>query len=129
MMPYEIELYIDKNRPVVNKWTIQSLLPFLERDEAHANASFGPLSVDYLELRMNALTTWQPATLGQIETVITLARLNFKRRLVHQETQLFYSEINRRSKELDELSRLTREIERLTASMQSELNHQQLEVS
>jgi len=117
------ELALERQRKPQRDVILKPLLPVLERDEAHAEVSYGPLLDDYLELRLDALITWQPTTIAQVENVITLARLIFRRRLIHQESELYHKEQIKRRKELDEISKLNREINRLTAAMQNEINH------
>ena len=118
------ELALERQRKPQRDAIVKPLLPTLERDEAHAEVSYGPLLADYLELRLDSLITWQPITIAQVENVTTLARLIFRRRLVHQESKLYHNEQIKRRKELDEISKLNREINRLTASMSNEISHQ-----
>ncbi|RLB67968.1 MAG: hypothetical protein DRH08_02290 [Deltaproteobacteria bacterium] len=117
------ELALERQRKPQRDVILKPLLPALERDEAHANVSYGPLLDDYLELRLDSLITWQPITIAQVENVITLSRLIFRRRLVHQESEIFHKEQIKRRKELDEVSKLNREIIRVTNAMQNEVTH------
>jgi len=117
------ELALERQRKPQRDVILKPLLPTLERDEAHAKVSYGPLLADYLELRLDALITWQPMTIAQVENVITLARLTFRRRLIHQESELYHKEQIKRSKELSEISKLNREITRITVTMQNEINN------
>ena len=117
------ELALERQRKPQRDAIVKPLLPTLERDEAHAEVSYGPLLTDYLELRLDALITWQPITIAQVENVITLARLIFRRRLIHQESELYHKEQIKRSKELAEISKLNREITRITIAMQNEIHN------
>jgi len=117
------ELALERQRKPQRDVILKPLLPTLERDEAHAKVSYGPLLTDYLELRLDALITWQPITIAQVENVITLARLIFRRRLIHQESELYHKEQIKRSKELAEISKLNREITRITIAMQNEIHN------
>jgi len=94
------------------------LTPSLEDDAAIARSSFGPLADDYLALRQDLLLTWQPTTIVLVESIKTLARLIYRRHLIHRESGLFYNSKSKRKTEMQEIKTLNIEIDRFTESME-----------
>jgi len=62
--------------------------------------------------------TWQPPTIALIESVKTLARLIFRRHLIHRESGLFYNDKSKRKSEMQEIKVLNIEIDRFSESME-----------
>jgi len=101
---------------------LRGLEPALGGDASYAAASFGPLAEEYLALRWDLLLTWQPVTIALVESVITLARLMFRRCLVRRESGLFYGDPLKRKTEMQETKGLNIEIDRFTESMDKQFS-------
>ena len=96
-----------------NERLVQLLKPTLETDSAYAKASFGPLVDEYISIRQDVLVTWQPSTIIRVESAITLARLIFRRQLIHKESGLFYNDKEKRRDEMREIKILNAEIKKM----------------
>ena len=104
-----------------NARLMQLLKPTLEIDGAYAKASFGPLADEYINIRQDVLITWQPSTITKVESAITLARLIFRRQLIHKESGLFHNDKVKRRDEMREVKTLNAEIEKMTQQIKEQL--------
>lgn len=111
------ELLSERREFIKRNRLLKLLSPTLDSDAIYANSSFGPLAGDYLAIRQDLLITWQPSTIALVESVITLARLIFRRQLIHRESSLFHNDKARRKLEMQEIKSLNIEIDRFTASL------------
>jgi len=100
-----------------NKRIMQLLKPTLETDAAYAKASFGPLVEEYINIRYDVLTTWLPLTIVKVESAITLARLIFRRQLIHKESGLFHNDKVKRRDEMREIKILNAEIKKMEINL------------
>ena len=111
------ELMTERREFIHRDKLLALLMPSLEDDAVIARSSFGPLADDYLALRQDLLLTWQPSTIVLTESVTTLARLIFRRHLIHRESGLFYNDKAKRKSEMQEVKALNIEIDRFSESM------------